>query len=68
MPFSLNAGYMGIFATLKEIHLPNINNILQIMYDLHEGQESANLDFVIADKIESRLGLAQTFSSFELKV
>lgn len=38
MPLSLNAGYMGIFGVLKDINIPNVNNILQIMYDLHEGQ------------------------------
>lgn len=38
MPFSLNAGYMGIFSVLKDVNLPNVNNILQVMYDLHEGQ------------------------------
>jgi geranylgeranyl pyrophosphate synthase len=38
MPLSLNAGYMGIFRVLKDINLPNLNNILQVMYDLHEGQ------------------------------
>lgn len=38
LPLSLNAGYMGIFGELKNINLPNINKILQILYELHEGQ------------------------------
>lgn len=54
MPFSLNAGYMGIFGTLKEIHLPNINNILQIMYDLHEGQ-GMDIYWTINKKIPSEI-------------
>lgn len=54
IPLSLNAGYMGIFGVLKNINIPNINKILQIMYDLHEGQ-GTDIYWTMNKKIPSEI-------------
>lgn len=70
MPLSLNAGYMGIFGVLKNINLPNLNKILQILYELHEGQ-GMDIYWTINKKIPSeeeylKMIEYKTGKSFEL--